>query len=443
MVVGKPMRAVGVCAALTIAAVGASAPAGAQDASSSRIDKLERQVEELRQELRKLKREQGAPGEPDPAQTNEVTLDDLSGEVETTKKRVQRLESIVQQVDEQVGSSAVVNAFDAVDLNLGGFVDLAATHITGDDKSVTSFNRQVAELLVSADIAEDWRIFWAQSFLRKSGPNFTQNPATADPSRPDFGNLGGAATDTVLAWVNYKHTDALQVQAGRFITPHGIVNQEHFPASLLDATQPQFLRPFSAQTIFPNFTNGIQLHGSSFLGGGLNADQISYNLYTGNFTNNSNEFNVGGRFAYSVGGLGLTLGANVTYGDRTDSEAAGAGEADYLVYGADVKYDSGPIIWKNEIFATDEDVGDDRLGAYTQPGYRIGEQWTAFYRFDYLDRGTDPETLARRLESIEHSLGVNFQPHSNVRLRGIVRTTDFDDSSADAQTVELSATLSF
>jgi len=424
-------------AALTTAVAATAVPVGAaaQDNEAGRIEKLEQEVRQLRETVRQLKDE----GDGEAAdQTNEVTLSDLDSEVETTKKRVERLESIAQRVDEQVGSDAVVNAFDAVDLNLGGFLDLAATHVNGEDDSVTSFNRQVAELLVSADIAEDWRIFWAQSFLRKAGPNFTQNPAGADTANPDFGNLGGAATDTVLAWTNYKHTDALQVQAGRFITPHGIVNQEHFPATLLDATQPQFLRPFSGQTVFPNFTNGIQLHGSAFLGGGLDADQISYNLYTGNFTNNSTEFNVGGRVAYEVGGMGLTVGANATYGDRSDQR-----DADYVVVGGDIKYDSGPIIWKNEIFATDEDRGDNRLGAYTQPGYRLGEQWTAFYRFDYLDRGSDPDTLAARLESIEHSLGVNFQPHSNVRLRAILRNTTFDGPDDDAQTAELSATLSF
>jgi len=412
--------------------------AAAQDDEASRIEKLENEVRELRETVRELKQEDAGGSASAGEQTNEVTLDDLDSEVETTKQRVKRLESIAQRVDEQVGSAAVVNAFDAVELNLGGFLDLAATHVNGEDESVTSFNRQVAELLISADIAEDWRIFWAQSFLRKSGPNFTQNPSTADTASPDFDNLDGAETDTVLAWVNYQHSDAVQVQAGRFVTPHGIINQQHFPASLLDATQPQFLRPFSQQTIFPNFTNGIQLHGSTFLGSGLDADQLSYNLYTGSFTGNSNEFNVGGRAAYNVGSLGLTVGANIAYGDRTDER-----NADYVVVGGDIEYDAGPIIWKNEIFATDEDVGDDRLAAYTQPGYRLSDRWTAFYRFDYLDRGSDPETLAARLESIEHSLGLNFQPHSNVRLRGIVRNTNFDESDDDAQTVELSATLSF
>ena len=401
-------------------------PAMAQD-ENDRIEALEQQIETLTKEVERLQARGKAEGG---AQGGEV-----KSAVEETRWRVESLEDEVSRIDAQVGSRAVVNAFDAGKLNFGGFLDLAAKHVNGEDSNVTSFNRQVAELLMQADIAQDWEVFWAQSFLRKQEPNFT------DTANPDIGDRSNVTTDTVLAWTNYRHTDLFQVKGGRFVTPHGIVNVEHFPATLLDPDQPQFLRPFSGQTIFPNFTDGVQLHGSMFTSNALDAGQISYNLYTGNFAGNSTEFNVGGRVQYDIGGSGLTLGANATYGDRSSNE-----DADYIVYGADILYDSGPIIWKTEGFGTDEDVGGNRYAFYTQPGYRLDDQFTAFYRFDYLEAG-DPNRVNADIttdpvEGVEHVVGLNFQPHSNIRLRGILRQHQFDTGD-DAQSVELSATLSY
>jgi hypothetical protein len=400
-------------------AVSAS-PAMAQD--DGRLEALEDKIQALQEELETLKDAQGA-GDGADAEVRDA--------VEETQWRVTDLEDVVDRIDRQVGSRAVVNAFDAVKLDMGGFIDLAAKHVNGEDESFTSFNRQVAELLVQAELADNWDMFWAQSFLRKSEPNFN------NPASPSIGNLSTVNTDTVLAWGNYRYSDMLQIQAGRFITPHGIVNIEHFPATLLDPDQPQFLRPFSGQTIFPNFTNGFHIHGSTFMSSALDADQLSYNLYTGNFAGNPEEFNVGGRVQYSIGGTGATFGVNAAWGDRSRNV-----DSDYIVYGADFKYDAGPVIWKNEIFLTDEDVGDDRFAAYTQPGYRILNNVIAFYRLDYLDSGNDPESGFDRPDSLEHSLGVAYQPNKNVRLRTIVRQRDFDTGD-EAQTVVLSATLNY
>lgn len=396
---------------------------GTGETEPSRIEALEQQIESLRDEVERLK-ETRAPAEPE-----------VQSAVEETRMRVESLEDEVSRIDRQVGSRAVVNAFDAASLNIGGFLDLAAKHVNGEDRNVTSFNRQVAELLVQADLAPDWEMFWAQSFLRKQEPDFS------DTARPDIGNLNNVETDTVLAWANYRHSDLVQVKAGRFVTPHGIVNIEHFPATLLDPDQPQFLRPFSGQTIFPNFTDGFQLHGSVFTSDALDAGQISYNLYTGNFAGNATEFNVGGRLEYAVGGTGLTLGANLTYGDRSSNE-----DADYIAFGGDILYDAGPIIWKTEAFGTDEDMGGDRYAAYTQPGYRLTDKLTAFYRLDYLEVGDpnifDADVDTDRAEGVEHVVGLNYQFHKNVRLRSILRRNQFDTGD-DAHTVELSATLSY
>jgi hypothetical protein len=245
------------------------------------------------------------------------------------------------------------------------------------------------------------------------------------------------STDTVLASVTYSHADILNVQAGRFITPHGIINMEHFPALLLDPEQPQFLRPFTGQTIFPNFTDGINIFGSK--PAGESGDNLfEYFLYGGNFAGNATHFNFGGRLAYTWGKQGITVGVNGTLGERIRTVAS-----DYAVYGADLMIDRKKILWKSELYFTDEDLGGDRMGWYTQPGYRFNDRWMAFYRYDVLDlnRG-DPGG-----ESTENAVGLSFRPNPNAHIRGIYTHKDFETATTgvdeEADIFQLSGTFTF
>lgn len=118
------------------------------------------------------------------------------------EERLDSVEDSVANVDQKVGSRAVVNAFDAVEFNFGGFLDLAATHVRGEDSSATSFNRQVFELLLGATLYENWELFVAQAFQRKTSVDFS------DRRNPDFANRDSPVdTDTVIAWANYRHED--------------------------------------------------------------------------------------------------------------------------------------------------------------------------------------------------------------------------------------------
>lgn len=338
-------------------------------------------------------------------------------------------------MDQRIGSRAVVNAFDALELDFGGFLDLAATYAHGEDNSLASFNRQVFELLFNASLAEQWDLFVAQAFVRKASPNF------ADRKNPDFSELNAVATDTVIVWANYRHNEMLNARVGRFITPHGIINIEHFPALLYDPEQPQFLRPFVGQTIFPNFTDGVMLHGGKFLGE-TGEDRIGYHVYTGNFAGNASHFNYGARFSYQAGAWHTTLGANLAGGARVDGF-----DSDYYAYGADLLYDNGPLLWKTEIFLTDEDRGGDRFAFYTMPIWRFNERWAVFYRYDYLDPGANPATLVQLGESTENAMGISYKPNSNVHLRNIWTYRSFGATntlpSANAWLWQLSATMSF
>lgn len=422
-------------------------PVQAQDADAKqdRIEALEQQlrqvlsvVEGLTAEIQTLKAERAtvpsdnasmANGAPQNSTTLNARIDAVAASVEETKARLDDVEEIALETDEKVGSRALVRAFDAYEFDLGGFLHTAATFADGKNNSALSVNRMTFEILAKAKLSEDWSLFVAQAFIRESNINFT------DPFNrlePNF--TIGSAAPLVIATATYEASDALSVDLGRFITPHGIINVEHFPAILLDPEQPQFLRPFGGQTIFANFMNGAKIGGQFFEPGGL-PGKLGYSLYVGSFVNNADAFNYGGRLFWTFADTGVTLGANLGGGRR------GGDGTDYVLYGADLMFDKGPIIWKSEIFVTDEDVGGNRLAFYTQPGWRITDRWTAFYRFDFLDDG------GIEGDKTEHAVGLTYKPHRNVHLRAIARFNHFEEvpgfPSANARNVQFSSTFSF
>lgn len=394
------------------------------DTTLDSVRTLQNDLERLRRENEELRRSRAADtgGATAPAGS-----EDLKKSVDAVNERLNDVEDTVVGIEEKVGSRALVKGFDAVSLDVGGFLHTVFTHVEGEDGSASSFNRQVFELLIKAEMWEDWTAFIAQAFIRESDVVYT------DPEGrrvPDF-NIA-SKTPTVIAWANYRYSDALNIQLGRYITPHGIVNIEHFPALLLDPEQPQFLRPFSGQTIFANFLEGANIHGRFFNG----ADIIQYSAYVGNFTGNATDLDYGARASYTFGGSGITVGLNGAGGQRLKTQ-----NSDYQLYGVDLFFDKGLFIWKNEFYQTFEQLGDDRLAYYTQPGIRLTDQWTAFYRYDFLDNGGTAG------DQVENAFGLSFKPNPAVHLRAITRLQEIDDglgvSGADTQQYQFLATFSF
>lgn len=362
----------------------------------------------------------------------EQTVNPSTAELE---ERIRSLEATADRLQEQVGSRAVINSFNADRIDLGGFLHSTVTSAHNDEGSSTSFNRNIFELLIKAELNDQWSAFIAQAFLRQGGVNLNNN--TSDPSFNDRGSPG-VATDTVIAWVNYQKSNGLNVRVGRFLTPHGIINIEHFPALLLDPEQPQFLRPFSGDTIFPNFVTGLEVHGNRFSG----SNALSYHLYAGYFAGVDEEPVYGGRVAYELGDIGLTFGLNASTGSRSDNSVVPAAVEDYSLVGVDVLLDYGKLLWKTEYYETSEDLNGDRKAYYTQPGVRLSDKIMAFYRYDFLDKGE-----LTGLETTEHALGIAYRPVNNTILRftATQRDHEFDNAASDfdAEIYQASLTVAF
>jgi len=352
----------------------------------------------------------------------------ISSNLEENSERLEILEDTMLDVEEKIGSRAVVNAFDSLKLDIGGFFHSAFTYVNGEDSNASSFNRQNFELLISAELNKQWSGFFAGGFLREADDPFSvgniENPAFNSKNKNPL----------IIGWVNFSQSDEINVRIGRFITPHGIINIEHFPATLLDPEQPQILRPFSGDTIFPNFSTGVQLHGSTYFN---NDHKLQYYVYVSNFAGNPEENRTGAMLEYEFT-ENLTFGVNLGQGERASGN-------DYSMIGAHLLFEQGKLVWKTEYYSTDEDdlVSQDRSGGYTQPSWNINPEWSVFYRYDMLDSGIR--------DTRENAFGVNYLPYPNIRLRAIYTQKTFKSylsgntllPKADADTFQLSGTFSF
>jgi hypothetical protein len=202
------------------------------------------------------------------------------------------------------------------------------------------------------------------------------------------------------AWAEYAFDDALKVQAGYFLTPYGIWNQDHGTPTLISLLLPAF----QADQYIPNRQLGIQLHGSFYAPGW----QLGYHAYVANSRGPSqldlnNDKSFGGRlFASSLGGyLKTTVGTSGFYGTESNNEkrivsvdpyrveTAELGAMREWAVGVDAAVDAGPLRVRTEgmVQRREKMEGTPRLGSepdhYSSDGYVL-----AAYQLPFL--GLEP-----------------------------------------------------
>jgi len=353
--------------------------------------------------------------------------------IQELEDRIDSLEDQLLDVDERVGTRAVVHAFDALQMDFGGFATQRVNAVKSDAHTRAAFDMGQFELFLKAIIDDDWEFFSILEFKRVASLN------ESDTKDVQFGSIANKA-DLELYWFNYRLADSLQFRAGRFIAEHGIINVEHFQPTLLHLDYPMFMRkkPGSGSnnsgslSFFERFMVGAMAHGQTSVG---DDNSLVYNAYIGTDKQNGMDYQSGARAALSWGHSGLTTGLNFGHGNH----GAVVNGNSYDFWGVDLLYDKDAILWKNELYASKEDVGtEDRLGWYTQPAVRLADKWIAFYRYDFLDNAD-----LGKGDQTEHVVGINYLPNPLVRLRATATQASFDLPDDDFTSFQLSATISF
>lgn len=242
------------------------------------------------------------------------------------------------------------------------------------------------------------------------------------------------------AFLEYKHSDALLVRAGKFLSPFGIYNERH------DAT-PTYLYSFLPQSIYGNqeqsfggkgrlfakHSTGIQLLGNLY----WENMNLKYQVYLSNGRgpnesekdNNSNK-GIGWRIVFSPIGQELSIGSSF-YSDRNGN----ASNTMQTTVGFDAEYNFADAHIEAEYFIPQLEKVDEQgnpngkfrtvNGYYVLGAYTFLERITPFVRFEQFDSDIDIKSNSETITTI----GINYSITSSVFLKAETQLFSFQDSS--------------
>ena len=204
------------------------------------------------------------------------------------------------------------------------------------------------------------------------------------------------------AYLDYKASDALQVRAGKMITPIGIWNRE--PINVLRDTTSN---PLYATEMFPRLLSGVDLYG--YLPGN---GEFGYHLFgqktrdlDEEYINIPNEHYFGAAISYDIdmqSSVGASVGEFVTRQDERFRYV----QANFLYDAFDYKVTAEGILRHNDSAATRRKYSGS---AYVQGLYRVTPQHSAVVRYEYFDdRSYDDDILI---------LGYGYRPRYPISFK--------------------------
>lgn len=337
--------------------------------------------------------------------------------IEASEKQVVVEERILEQ--EVANSEGREGLFGRLSLN--GYFDFQ--YIIADNNASDSFSlSELSVFLRHATEDEKWVLFSELEFEALDGDDFFFEDAD---QTSEF--------EIETAWLEYKFMDAIRARAGKLLLPQ-YWQTYHYPNLTLSTRAPAMVG-----SIFPKDIIGVQAHGDVWFEQGRG---LSYAAYVGNggdsdvseIDRNDNKA-VGGRLTLHLSSESLFETFDVSASGYTGRDHDGDSEH---VFGFDTQIRIDRFELQSEAAfgdqtvlvpvanAADMRVSSDTNGFYVQLAYRVAPKWHLFYRYDELDLlGGGPG----RLDSRNHTLGMNFRPRANVsmKLEGFKTILEGDD----------------
>ena len=200
-----------------------------------------------------------------------------------------------------------------------------------------------------------------------------EHGSTGAPSR----NSGGSVS-LEFGYLDYLHSDAINIRGGLLLSPMGLVNQLHEPTTSLASNRPQ-----TESRIIPSTWRemGIGLYGDlgdfsyqSYLMTALDAEGFDEDGLRGGRGKGartpSDDMSFITRVDY-VGVNGLTLGGSLSLGqhgqDNRNADGADIGSVDAVMYDLHVDYRTGPWVFR-ALYAGAELDGVDQFNTANGAG---------------------------------------------------------------------------
>ncbi len=308
-------------------------------------------------------------------------------------------------------------------MEIGGYADMGymATDKAGENNK---FRVHSLNLQFKKQVSDTWSFF--------SEIEFEDAPIIEISEGKDDGKIAIESL-VIQAAVNQQ----LIFRAGRYLTPAGIWNVDHYSPFVATMAVPEHIKK-----IFPNVVDGLQVFGSQDVGNTL----VSYAVYAGNGidepgNSDSNENKaVGTRVKFTFHSLnGLELGLSGFTG-KDKQTATQKYDRDSL--GADVKFHLNKFKFQGEYARASIDdqispsaIDFDRTGFYGQLIYDIKEKVSLVYRYDWYEANDTDSTSKLRTNTV--ALNYHFTPSVVGKLENHWR-----DPSSGANYNQITASVS-
>ena len=403
--------------------------AAAAETPDEKIERLEREIAELRAALGELKEE--APADQRLTEI-ERQIGILAEEVENLKVGDAVVTASRENAMPGLGPAAAKVYSKESGLSIGGYGEMLLQSYDSKKDDGTDSGKTDQFDFLRAVIYFGYK--FSDSFVFNSEIEFEHASTSQDGS-----------VSVEFAYVDYLHSDAFNVRAGLVLVPMGLINELHEPTTFLGA-----LRPETERRIIPSTwrENGVGVFGDfggftyrTFVVNGLDASGFSAAGLRGGRQKGSKakaeDFAWVGRVDYQ-GTPGLLLGASLYTGDSgqgltsTDGAAIDVsttileGHVDYKIRGLQLRAlyarsDLGDVAELNQASGLegDKSVGESMVGYYLEAGYdlfsgRSGRSsLTPYIRWEQVNtQETVPEGWESNPATDEEILGVGiaYQP---------------------------------
>jgi hypothetical protein len=242
----------------------------------------------------------------------------------------------------------------------------------------------------------------------------------------------------LLAWVNYRASEALQFHVSRSggspaptpFTPTAFVPLEIIQTQLLS-------QPLTVAQVHGALAFGTRKHGV-----------LQYALYAGVFAEETpRDLVAGAGIGYTDGTTGFTLSIGYLYGphavglDVFGSPYAGGTAhvpgSDLGVLGMYHLADQDRLRIENRLLHGIITGASIPLAVHNRSVLSLNHHWTVYHRFDRLYLGPGLPKIT------EHSIGVRFRPVTNVSLQTEVIVGGVDEAMGNAGGVRFAGTIRF
>lgn len=294
-------------------------------------------------------------------------------------------------------------------LTISGYTDVE--YIVSDQAGASpGFRLHHLSLFFEKRITEQWRFFSEIEY--EDGPKFEDKGSSPDTTE---GKIFAEAVNLSFTW-----RPDLSFRAGRFFTPAGIWNVDHYPPFV-----PTQERPMHIREIFPQVFDGAMAYGIRPLAGSF----LKYDLYWGN-----GEGNTGKSDSNSHKAAGLNAGILLpflkytefgftfyrdTLNNGTEKSASGMhAKVKVAAFAFQAEYAKGD-------YKPAAGADYEKTGYYAQFLYDLAD-WTLGVRHGFYDSDSSGDN-----ERTANSLFVNYHVSPSVVLKAEHHLFDYDNPASE------------